>query len=140
VELTTLVIPGHNDSDAELGNLSKWVATELGPDVPLHFSAFHPDWKMRDVPATPPETLRRARRIAMDAGLRYVYTGNVHDREGDATHCPGCGKPVIERDWYEILRYELDDAGRCRHCGTALAGRFGRFDTPFGARRQPVVI
>jgi pyruvate formate lyase activating enzyme len=140
VELTTLIIPGHNDSDAELGKLAKWVAGELGPDVPLHFSAFHPDWKMRDVPATPPDTLRRARKIAMDAGLRYVYTGNVHDREGDATHCPGCGKAVIERDWYEILRYELDDAGRCKQCGTALAGRFGPFGTPYGARRQPIVI
>jgi pyruvate formate lyase activating enzyme len=76
----------------------------------------------------------------MDAGLRYVYTGNVHDREGDATHCPGCGKAVIERDWYEILSYDLDDSGRCKHCGTALAGRFTKFGTPFGARRQPVVV
>jgi len=140
VELTTLVIPGHNDSDQELGELAKWVATELGREVPLHFSAFHPDWKMGNVPATPPATLRRARTIALDAGLHYVYTGNVHDRAGDVTHCPQCGKPVIERDWYEILSYDLDDAGRCRHCAAAIAGRFGPFAKPFGARRIPVTI
>ncbi len=111
---------------------------ELGPDVPLHFSAFHPDYKLLDVTATPKATLVRARRIAMDAGLRYVYTGNVHDRSGGTTHCPGCGRPVIERDWYEILSYALDDAGHCEQCGTAIAGRFGHFGTPFGSRRIPV--
>ena len=138
VELTTLLIPGHNDSDKELGELAKWVATELGPDVPLHFSAFHPDWKLLDAPATPGDTLRRARRIALDAGLHYAYTGNVHDQEGDTTFCPGCHRPVIVRDWYEILAYELDDTGHCRHCRTVIAGRFGKFGTPFGARRIPV--
>jgi len=137
IELTTLLIPGHNDSETEIRELAAWCAKELGPDVPLHFSAYHPDYKL-DAPATPPETLRRARRIAQDAGLRYVYTGNVHDRSGDATHCPNCGNAVIERDWYEILGYALDDAGRCTQCGTAIAGRFGRFGTPFGARRIPV--
>ena len=139
IELTTLLIPGHNDSDAELKRLAGWCFRELGPDVPLHFSAYHPDYKF-DVPATPPATLTRARRIALDAGLRYVYTGNVHDRSGDATYCPGCGKAVIERDWYEILDYALDDTGHCRHCGTAIAGRFSRFakENAFGARRIPV--
>ena len=140
VELTTLLIPGHNDSDKELGELAAWVARELGADVPLHFSAFHPDWKLRDVAATPSDTLRRARRIAMDAGLHYVYTGNVHDRDGDATHCPKCGAAVIARDWYEILNYDLDDTGHCRNCATAIAGRFGKFEAPFGARRQPISI
>ncbi|MEW6514489.1 MAG: AmmeMemoRadiSam system radical SAM enzyme [Pseudomonadota bacterium] len=139
VELTTLLIPGHNDSDAELKALSAWCYKELGPDVPLHFSAYHPDYKL-DAPATPPATLQRARKIAMDAGLRYVFTGNVHDRGGDATYCPGCGKPVIERDWYEILSYALDDTGHCKHCGTAIAGRFGHFnkEEAFGSRRIPV--
>lgn len=113
---------------------------ELGPDVPLHFSAFHPDYKLQGVPATPKATLLRARRIAMDAGLRYVFTGNVHDRSGGATHCPGCGRPVIERDWYEILTYALDDTGHCEHCGTVIAGRFGHFGTPFGSRRIPVSL
>jgi pyruvate formate lyase activating enzyme len=138
LELTTLLIPGKNDGDAELKALSAWVAKELGPDVPLHFSAFHPDWKLDDIPATPRETLSRARRIAMDAGLRYVYTGNVHDKAGDATYCPGCGKAVIERDWYRILSYKLDNAGHCRHCGTAIAGRFGEFGKPFGPQRIPI--
>jgi pyruvate formate lyase activating enzyme len=138
LEITTLLIPGHNDSDRELRELSAWCAKELGPDVPLHFSAFHPDYKMNAIPSTPPETLRRARQIALDAGLRYVYTGNVHDKAGDATYCPGCGKAVIARDWYEILNYALDDSGRCKHCGTAIAGRFGHFGKAFGARRIPV--
>ncbi|MCF8150987.1 MAG: AmmeMemoRadiSam system radical SAM enzyme [Sulfuritalea sp.] len=138
LEITTLLIPGQNDGEAELRALAAWVAKELGADVPLHFSAFHPDWKMGDTPATPPATLSRARRIALDAGLRYVYTGNVHDKAGDTTLCPGCGKAVIERDWYRILGYALDDSGHCRHCGTGIAGRFGAFAKPFGAQRIPV--
>ena len=138
LEITTLLIPGQNDSAQEIKELANWVARELGPDVPLHFSAFHPDWKMGDIPATPPATLARARRIALDAGLRYVYTGNVHDKAGDATLCPGCGKTVIQRDWYRILGYALNDTGHCRHCGTAIAGRFGAFGEPFGPQRIPV--
>ena len=138
LEITTLLIPGLNDADAELTQLAAWCAKELGPDVPLHFSAFHPDHKLRDIPATSKDTLRRARRIALDAGLRYVYTGNVHDPEGDVTFCPGCGKAVIERDWYQILGYNLDDTGHCKHCGTAIAGRFGVFGNPFGPQRIPV--
>jgi pyruvate formate lyase activating enzyme len=113
---------------------------ELGPDVPLHFSAFHPDYKLDDATATPKATLSRASRIAMGAGLRYVYTGNVHDRNGGATHCPGCGRAVIERDWYEILTYALGDTGHCQHCGAAIAGRFGHFGRPFGSRRIPVSL
>ncbi len=138
LEITTLLIPGQNDSEVELKALAAWVAKELGPEVPVHFSAFHPDWKMNDIPATPPATLTRARRIAMDAGLRYVYTGNVHDKAGDTTHCPGCGKAVIERDWYRILGYALNDAGHCRHCNAKVAGRFGSFGKPFGPQRIPV--
>ncbi len=138
LEITTLLIPGQNDSDAELKNLSNWIARELGADVPLHFSAFHPDYKMLDIPATPPATLTRARRIAMEAGLNYVYIGNVHDREGDTTFCPGCRKPVIERDWYEILAYRLDAQGHCPHCQHPIAGRFAHHDQPFGAHRIPV--
>ena len=140
LEITTLLIPGRNDSDAELQALSAWVAKELGADVPLHFSAFHPDWKLGNVAATPPATLSRARRIAMDAGLRYVYTGNVHDKAGDSSNCPGCSKTVIERDWYRILRYELDAGGHCGHCGTRIAGRFGEFGKPFGPHRIPLRI
>ncbi|MFN4148368.1 MAG: AmmeMemoRadiSam system radical SAM enzyme [Rhodocyclaceae bacterium] len=140
IELTTLLIPGENDSDEEIKRLAEWCYRELGPDVPLHFSAFHPDFKLLDHPPTPLATLQRARRIALDAGLHYVYTGNVHDRTGDATYCPSCGKAVIERDWYEILAYSLDDTGHCKHCGAAIAGRFGHFGRPFGARRIPIRI
>jgi pyruvate formate lyase activating enzyme len=139
-EVTTLLIPGHNDSDAEIGRLSEWFARELGPDVPIHFTAFHPDYKMTDVPPTPPETLRRARRIARDAGLRYVYTGNVHDVEGGTTCCPSCGDPCVVRDWYRILAYRLDASGRCARCGGEVAGRYADRAGTFGARRIPVVI
>jgi pyruvate formate lyase activating enzyme len=139
-EITTLLIPGRNDSDAELTELAKWVAKELGPDVPLHFSAFHPDYKLTDLPPTPPATLTRARRIALDQGLHYVYTGNVHDTTGGSTFCPACGKPVIVRDWYEIGAYHLTPDGRCGDCGGAIAGRFEQFRQPFGARRIPVRV
>ena len=120
--------------------ISNWVAKELGTEVPLHFTAFHPDFKLTDTPPTPPATLTRARRIALAQGLRHVYTGNVHDVDGGTTRCTGCGKAVIERDWYEILGYALDDSGACLACGTPLAGRFARFEQPFGSRRIPVPI
>jgi pyruvate formate lyase activating enzyme len=138
LEITTLLIPGHNDSEREVAALSEWIAGHLGPDVPLHFSAFHPDFELRQVPPTPPATLARARRQAMAAGLRYVYTGNVHDPEGDATHCPGCGAVVIARDWYELLDYRLDARGRCTACSAAVAGRFDARPGHFGRRRVPV--
>ena len=138
VELTTLVIPGHNDSDADLAALSRWVATECGPDVPLHFSAFHPDHRMRDVPRTPPATLTRARCLALDAGLRYVYTGNVHDPAGHTTWCPGCGLAVIRRDWFQVTDFLLDAAGACPGCGTVVAGRFGRPSDRSRRRSLPV--
>jgi len=139
-EITTLLIPGHNDSDAEIEAMSQWIMRELGPDVPLHFSAFHPDWKMRDVPATPASTLTRARDIALKAGLHYVYTGNVHDNVGGTTYCPSCHEALIVRDWYRIEDYQLGPDGRCPHCGTAIAGHFGAFNHPFGNRRIPVAL
>jgi pyruvate formate lyase activating enzyme len=137
-EITTLLIPGRNDSDQELTAECGWIMRELGPDVPLHFSAFHPDFKMTDVVATPATTLARARRIAIDAGLNYVYTGNVHDNEGGTTYCPGCKRALIVRDWYQILDYQLRTDGTCPHCGTAIAGRYERFEGQFGRRRIPV--
>jgi len=137
-EITTLLIPGKNDSDEELAAESRWIVENLGPDVPLHFTAFHPDWKMTDLPATPAATLTRAREIALRAGLRYVYTGNVHDTGGGSTYCPSCGEPVIERDWYRIGRYRLSDTGACLACGAPVAGRFQKFAKPFGPRRIPV--
>lgn len=140
VEITTLLIPGYNDSSSELQQLSEWIVSELGPDVPLHFSAFHPDYRMRDVPPTPARTLRRARGIAMDAGLNFVYTGNVHDKEGDTTFCPGCGEPVIQRDWYQILGYHVDADGRCQRCGYRIPGRFAAAPGDFGPRSIPVRV
>jgi len=137
-EITTLLIPGHNDSDDELRDLSRWIVTELGADVPLHFSAFHPDYKMTDVPPTPAATLSRARRIALGAGLHYVYTGNVHDTTGGTTYCPNCATPLIVRDWYDIPDYQLSDDGRCPQCGESIAGIFDHFTGAFGHRRMPV--
>ncbi|MDO8361965.1 MAG: AmmeMemoRadiSam system radical SAM enzyme [Actinomycetota bacterium] len=138
LEVTTLLIPGYNDSDAEVGKLSAWVAEHLGPDVPLHFTAFHPDFKMRDVGATPPTTLSRARRIAQSNGLRYVYTGNVHDLEGGTTVCPGCGVAAVQRAWYRIEGYGLSGSGRCNKCGERIAGVFDGPPGEWGRRRRPV--
>ena len=140
VEVTTLVIPGHNDSEAELRQEATWIREHLGTEVPLHFSAFHPDFKMLDVPRTPAETLVRARDIALEEGHRYVYTGNVHHPPGDTTICPGCDAAVIERDWYEIGAYRLDDAGACLAYGHRIAGHFKETAGTWGRRRQPVHI
>jgi pyruvate formate lyase activating enzyme len=140
LEITTLLIPGHNDSAGEIGALAKWIARELGVDVPLHFTAFHPAWKMDDLPRTPASTLTHARQLAIDAGLRYVYTGNVHDSEGGTTFCPTCAAALIERDGYAINRYELSDDACCPHCQTPIAGHFGRFDPSFNARRIPLKL
>jgi len=137
-ELTTLLIPGHNDSDKELNEMTQWVVENLGPDVPMHFTAFHPDWKMQDVPATSTGLLTRARRIAMQNGVRYAYTGNVHDEAGGSTYCHKCGERLIGRDWYVITEYNLTADGRCTHCGTPCAGHFADKPGDWGAKRLPV--
>ena len=139
-EITTLLIPGHNDTDAELTALCRWIMQELGPEVPLHFSAFHPDYKMPEVPATPGSTLVRARDIALGQGLHHVYTGNVHHRDGDTSFCPNCHAILIVRDWFEILQYRLNASGHCPDCGTAVAGRFDASEGRFGRRRIPVAM
>ena len=139
-EITTLLIPGENDSESEIEALTQWVMTELGPDVPLHFTAFHPDWKMLDTPPTPPAALMRARRIALVNGLRYVYTGNVHDREGGSTYCHQCRHRLIGRDWYELGEWSLTSDGRCAACGTSCAGIFESQPGTWGARRVPVTL
>ena len=140
LELTTLLIPGANDGDAELHALTRWVADHLGHEVPLHFTAFHPDYKTTATPPTPLATLQRACAIARGNGLAHVYTGNVHDRAGGTTHCSGCGAALIERDWHQVLRYDLDAAGGCRACGTLLAGRFGTEAPALGQRRLPMRV
>lgn len=122
-EVTTLLIPGKNDGQDEVDRLCDWFVNELGADVPLHFTAFHPDYKLTDVAATPAETCQRARDQARRHGIRHVYSGNIHDAAGQSTYCSGCGQLLIERDWYNLGAYHLDH-GSCRFCSAPLAGHF----------------
>ena len=137
-EITTLLIPGQNDSDAELHAMTEWVVANLGPDVPMHFTAFHPDYKMMDIAHTPPHTLQRARQIALQNGVRYAYTGNAHDKAGQSTYCHACGEILIGRDWYVLSEWGIDDNGRCQSCGTPCAGHFDAQPGTWGSRRQPI--
>jgi pyruvate formate lyase activating enzyme len=138
IETTTLLIPGENDSPEEIDEMTRWVVKELGPDVPMHFTAFHPEWKMMDKPSTPPETLTRARDIAIKNGVRYAYTGNVHDKAGDSTYCHQCGTTLIGRDWYVLSDWNLTNDGHCTKCGAKCAGVFDGPPGEWGARRMPV--
>ena len=133
-EITTLLIPGQNDRDQEIRCLSEWVVSELGPDRPLHFTAFHPDFKMNDLARTASSTLQRAREIARSVGVRYVYTGNVHDLDGGSTWCPGCGEILIERDWFQLGAYRITSEGYCQSCGFEVAGRFDHKGSWHGGR------
>jgi pyruvate formate lyase activating enzyme len=137
-EITNLLIPGKNDSAEEVDAMTRWIVQRLGPDVPIHFTAFHPDYKMLDTPPTPPETLTRAREIALANGIRHAYTGNVFDADGGSTYCAGCGERVIERDWYTLGEYRLTDDGRCVTCGARLPGVFESAPGHWGRRRLPV--
>lgn len=139
-EITTLLIPDENDSSKEIEAQCDWIIKNLGPDVPLHFSAFHPDYKMRDKQKTSPATLKRARSIALDKGLHYVYMGNVHDTEGDTTYCPECGKKLIVRDWHEVKDWYLNENGTCLNCGYKISGRFEKCAGDWGRKRVPVRI
>ncbi len=139
-EITNLVIPGENDSEKEINQMTEWILSELGPDVPLHFSAFHPDWKMRDKARTSLETLQKARSIAIMNGLNYVYTGNVHDREGDTTYCHQCGEELIIRDWYEIKAWSMNQTGACPKCNNVCAGVFDKEHGKWGSKRVPVKL
>jgi len=122
-EITTLLIPGENDSEEELKAECGWILKNLGDEIPLHFTAFHPDFKMRNHPPTPPSTLTKARRIALEQGIKYCYVGNVHDPEGQTTFCPGCGAALIKRNWHSVFKNDLKN-GRCPHCKTPLSGRW----------------
>jgi len=139
VEITNLIIPAANDSPELLERMCRWIGEELGPEVPVHFTAFHPDFRMLDRPPTSPATLNMAYETARRVGLRYVYTGNVYDPQRQSTTCPQCGAMVIGRDGYEITRYDVRD-GCCAACGGRIAGRFGPSPGQWGGRRQPVQI
>jgi pyruvate formate lyase activating enzyme len=138
IELTTLLIPGENDSDEELDEMTRWVVEQLGPDVPMHFTAFHPDFRMRNTPPTPATTLTRARKLAMDNGVRYAYTGNVFDPEGQSTYCHACGELLIGRRNYDISVWNLTSEATCPHCGAGCAGVFRPQPGAWGSRRLPV--
>jgi len=140
LELTTLIIPGENDSEAELEAMTQWVVENLGADVPLHFSAFHPDWKMLDKPPTPIASLLLARQIALKNGGHYAYVGNVHDKSADSTYCHSCGQLLIGRDWYELSEWNLDESGCCRFCGERCAGVFNPKPGNWGAKRKSVMM
>ena len=139
-ELTTLLIPGENDSPEEMNKMTEWIVENLGPDVPLHFSAFHPDWKMRDIEFTPHSTLSRSREIALGNGIRNVYLGNVHDKSASSTYCHECGELLIGRDWYELSEWHLDHSGCCVSCRTACPGFFEKDPGYWGAKRLPVSL
>ena len=139
-ELTTLLIPGQNDSEGEVHEMTEWVVEHLGPDVPMHFTAFHPDYKMMDLPRTPASTLIRAREIALESGVRYAYTGNVHDKGGGSTYCHGCGQMLIGRDWYVLSEWNITPESSCSKCGTKCSGVFEAKPGRWGARRLPVML
>lgn len=140
LEITTLLIPGQNDSIDELERLTQWVVEKLGPDVPIHFSAFHPDYRMLSTPATPASTLLTAREIALKNGIHYAYIGNIHSPEADSTYCNHCGHKLIGRDWYILSEWQLNERGQCKQCGTPCAGHFETEPGHWGARRQPVQL
>ncbi len=140
LEITTLLIPGWNDSEAELESMTQWIVENLGPDVPLHFSAFHPDWHLQDVPPTPPATLQEARRIALKNGIHHAYLGNVRSREGDSTYCHRCGRLLIGREGYDLSDWQLTRQGACPHCGTPCAGVFEERPGHWGSKRMPVRV
>ncbi len=140
LEITTLLIPDENDGPAELRQLSEWVCNELGPETPLHFSAFHPDFKMTGKHATPIDSLIKAREIALNTGMHHVYTGNVYYTPGDTTFCRNCGKVLIERDWYNLTSYQLTKSGCCKYCGTQLGGHFATGPGSWGSKRKPIRI
>jgi pyruvate formate lyase activating enzyme len=137
-EITTLLIPDENDSSEEIDAMTKWIFKNFGGDVPLHFSAFHPDYKMLNKERTPAVTLTRARAIGLNNGLKYVYTGNVHDPEGSSTYCPQCKTCVIERDWYVLGKWQLKNKNQCAKCGAVLPGHFDEQPGHWGAKRVPV--
>jgi pyruvate formate lyase activating enzyme len=140
LEITTLLIPGMNDSPEEIDAMTKWIFQNLGPDIPLHLTAFHPDWKMRDTPSTGIEILQRSREIALKNNLNFVYTGNVHDPIGSSTYCPRCHETLIERDWFELGKWKIDSNGSCGSCGYKIKGKWDERPGDWGSKRQVLSI
>lgn len=140
IEITNLLIPGENDSVEEIDRFTDWILENVGHETPIHFTAFHPDFKMQDKPRTPHETLIRARQQALRKGVRYAYVGNVLDRERQSTYCPKCANLVIERDHYQMGRFDLSPGGNCRACGESIAGVFEDERGDWGRKRLPISI
>ncbi len=140
LEITTLLIPGVNDSEGELRAMTEWIVKTLGPDVPLHLTAFFPAFKMQNHPYMPPEKLQHARKIALLSGLRYVYTGNIEDPHGQTTSCHACGKELIVRDGFDIRKWELHEKGHCAFCGTLCAGVFEESPGDWGGQRVQIQL
>ncbi len=138
IELTTLLVPGKNDSSNEIDAMTKWVKKNLGADVPMHFTAYHPAYKLLDIPATSIQSLINARDIALANGIHYAYTGNVHDKKGASTYCHHCDNRLIGRDWYVLSEWNLDKKGRCNSCGQVCSGVFDTNPGNWGAKRLPV--
>jgi pyruvate formate lyase activating enzyme len=139
LEITTLLIPGLNDGEAEIQEMTRWIFDRLGANVPLHFTAFHPDFKMLDRPRTPSATLTRARQIALSNGLKHVYTGNVYDPQGQSTFCAGCSALLVEREGYTLGAYRIA-GGACQACGAPVSGRFEDSPGSWGSRRKVLQI
>ena len=139
LEITNLLIPGENDSPEEIEAMCIWIREHLGPDAPIHFTAFHPDFKMRDVPPTPQSTLERARDQAISTGLPFVYIDNVYDLQRESTYCPSCGKRLIERNCYELGQYNLR-GNACRFCAHVIPGVFEEKPGHWGRQRRPLQI
>jgi len=137
LEITNLIIPQQNDSPDELRQMCDWIVDNLGDEVPLHFTAFHSDYRMMDTPPTPPATLISARDIAWKSGLKHVFTGNVFDPQRQSTFCPVCGKLLIERIQYDVAKYHIR-SGCCQYCGQQIAGHFEDQPGHWGTRRVPV--
>jgi len=138
LEISTLIIPGENDSEKEISAMTEWIVNELGTDVPIHFTAFHPDYKLLTSTPTPPKTLSRARDIALEKGINHVYTGNVRDKNGGSTYCSKCNELLIERDWYILGKYNLKNKNHCSHCDEVCAGVFEETPGSWGSKRKPI--
>ncbi|MBF0360169.1 MAG: AmmeMemoRadiSam system radical SAM enzyme [Oligoflexia bacterium] len=144
LEITNLLIPGVNDRESDIHAMCEWIVSNLGEHIPLHFSAFHPDWHMDDVPATPLKLLLRAKEIALLKGLRYVYLGNVRCKNNSTTICHQCSEVLIEREGYVVdkkfwkIKENVEGKSVCAKCGEVVAGFFDKLPADWGNKRIPI--